>query len=200
MRTNRIAMALPVVFAAFVASACGGGQTASPTQTVTVTAPTSPTPSETSTSSAPTAAETSPTPPSPTQSTSGDTFAFGDSVKSAEIGTTLTVSKPSSFTLSDTASCGGQEGKQAALVWTITIENTGSQKFDVSQVLTSVQSGNAEASQCFDSAQGINSAPSTDLMPGRTVSWQVVFQVAKPDDLVMQVNQDWQSDPIYFVS
>lgn len=64
----------------------------------------------------------------------------------------------------------------------------------------SAQSGNVEASQVFDSAQGMEGTPSTTLLPGRESVSTIVFAVTDPDDLVVEVTPGCEYDPAIFTS
>lgn len=99
-------------------------------------------------------------------------------------GVTLTVGKAKKFKPSDYAEV---KGAKAYRRYKITVVNKSSKSLDLALTYTTVQSGNKEAGQVFDTANGLEGSPSTKLLKGRESEWDVAFGLANPDDVVMEV-------------
>jgi hypothetical protein len=121
---------------------------------------------------------------------------FGDTAKWPN-GLTITVSKPTAFTPSDTSMGGGKHN----LRMTLTVVNGTPKPIEPILISTSMQSGDKEAEPVFDSAKGIEAAPSTKLLKGRQAKWDIAFAVKNPRDLVLEVGAgDFTSDSAIFTS
>lgn len=132
--------------------------------------------------------------PSPTKST---TAKFGQSFE-FENGISMTVSAPEPYTRDEYAS--GGEDAAAHLAFTVTIVNGSDANYDPSLFYATVQSGNTEAEQIFDSANGLNGSPSTAVLPGRETTFKIGFGVADPADLVMEVAPGFEYDAAIFTT
>ena len=146
----------------------------------------------------PTASSTSPT--SSTTSTTAANLRLGDSTK-WEDGLSVTLSKAEPFTPSDSAAILDPSAKAFVKI-NVTLVNGTAANFDPAVFHMSAQAGNKEAQQVFDSAKGINSSPSTMLLPTRETQFPVVFGVldAANPDLVVQVTPDFQHKAQVFTS
>ncbi len=92
-------------------------------------------------------------------------------------------------------------GKEKANVrFEIVIVNKTGKMFDPSMVSISMQSGNSEAEQIYDSAGGLSGSPSTPLLDGREAKFSVGFNVALATDLVMSVHTDFEHEATIFTS
>ncbi len=60
-----------------------------------------------------------------------------------------------------------------------------------------LQSGNQEASQVYDSQQ-LGDSPTATLLPGREVEYSIAFGVNDPADLVMEVAPDLSYQNVIF--
>lgn len=121
----------------------------------------------------------------------GDTAAYPD-------GLSVTVSDPKDYTPSSTSF--GSEGYPNSVQFTVKIVNKTGNSFDPSLLYASIQSGNTEGEQIFDSAKGLEGAPSTTVLDGRESTFPIAFGVQDPADLVLEINTgDWERDSTIFV-
>lgn len=120
----------------------------------------------------------------PSPETKVDTDAkFGETVSYE--GLDLQVSTGTPFTPSEYASTGDQPNNVS---YTVTIKNTGTEKYDPSLIYITASSAGSEAQEVFDTEGGYGGAPQTSVAPGATVSYKLGFNVANPDDVRMDVN------------
>ncbi|WP_146176492.1 hypothetical protein [Rhodococcus sp. OK519] len=101
-------------------------------------------------------------------------------------GVAVAVSQPAPFVPS--ASAAGYEAGGQAVIFTIAVVNGSQENYDPTLFTTSLQSGNREASQIFDSAKNLGGTPSTVVLPGREAEFQVAYAVSDPTDLVVEVS------------
>lgn len=114
-------------------------------------------------------------------------------------GVDLTVSKPKAFEPSNSA--GGADQFEHTVSLDVKLSNTGDEPLDPTLVYVSASSAEQEASAVFDVEKGIETPPTTDVMPGKSVTWTVVFNVADPKDLVVEVTPpDFSMEPVLFSS
>lgn len=161
---------------------------ASPAASASTSASASPS-SETEPSEEATSAE--PTSEAPSTPQFGETYSWDDGLE-------MTVSKPTAYKPSDSAA--GTEKFKNFLVFQVTIKNGSKEKFEPGLATISVSSGDEEGQEVFDSAKGIESAPSTSVQPGRSAKWKVVFAVKDPKDLTMDAAPDFTRESITFTS
>jgi hypothetical protein len=120
----------------------------------------------------------------------GQTFTF-------ENGLAVTVGVPQPFTPSETAAA---EEAPAYVSFPVTVVNGSNENYDPVLFNATLQSSNVEAAQVFDSEQGINGPPATTLLPGRESAFQVVFGVADPADLVLEVTPGFEYESAIFTN
>ena len=136
------------------------------------------------------AEEETTTEPAITTPTFGQAFSYDN-------GVTITVGEPKPYKPSNSAAGGGETN----VVFTVTVVNGTAAPYEISGDSISVQAGNREAEQIFDSAKGLEGTPTTPVLPGREAEFEVAFNVADPTDLVMAYQpNDYELDPIYFTS
>lgn len=112
-------------------------------------------------------------------------------------GVDLTVSKPKAFEPSNSA--GGAEKFQHTVSLDVKLTNTGDEPLDPTLVYVSASSAEEEASAVFDVEKGIDAPPTTNILPGKSVTWAVAFNVADPKDLVVEVTPpDFSMEPVLF--
>jgi len=139
-----------------------------------------------------TSATTSETPaPTDEPSTSDTTVTFGKAF-TWENGISATVSAPKAYRRSDTG-FGGESFKHA-VQFTITIVNRSGKAFDPSTATATVQSGDVEGDEIFDSAHGINGSPDTKILDGRQARYKVAFGVSNPKDIVFEFTPGFEYD------
>jgi len=120
----------------------------------------------------------------------GETFIYED-------GLSISVGPPNEFTPSETAVF---DPAPSYVKMTITITNDSDASFDTSWFLSSAQSGQHEASEVFDSTQGLEGPPYTSLLSGRSVSWDVGFGVDDPEDVVLEITPSLDHEDAVFIS
>ncbi|MFI6943104.1 DUF4190 domain-containing protein [Streptomyces sp. NPDC050418] len=105
---------------------------------------------------------------------SDDAAAFGDSYKYDD-GVVVTVSKPVSYTPDQYAA--GHEKGNKAFQFTITIENGGKEKLDISGALPSLRDGEgADAEMVFDGSNGTKPFNGS-VLPGKKATAKYAFSV-----------------------
>lgn len=92
------------------------------------------------------------------------------------------------------------DGAEEYLAFDVTIVNGSEETYDPAFFLASMQSGNTEAEEIFDSENGFEGSPSTSLLPGREAEFRIGFGVSDPDDLVMEVAPGFEYDAAVFTS
>lgn len=119
----------------------------------------------------------------------GQTYTYSD-------GLIITVTPPAPFTPSASAA-GLLPGNQTVAV-NVSITNGTGQNYIPGLFNVVAQSGTAQASEVFDSAQNILGAPTGAILPGRTVAFTAVFSVMNPGDVVVQVTPGLSHVPVIF--
>lgn len=119
----------------------------------------------------------------------GEAFTYDD-------GLTVTVSAPKPYKPSNSAAA----GKGEAVAFDITLVNNTGATFDPSLLSASLQSGNGQAEEIFDTAKGLNGSPMTKLLDGREAKWIIGYTVQDPNDLVLEVSPDFERESILYVS
>ena len=112
-------------------------------------------------------------------------------------GISVTVSAPKAYKPSDSAMTGKEKNN---VVFTITLVNKSGKVFDPTMFSASMQSGNTEAEQVFDSANDVGGSPQTKLLNGREAKFQIAFNVSNPKDLVMEVRPSFEHESVIFTS
>ncbi|RRQ29229.1 hypothetical protein DK926_04935 [Rhodococcus sp. Eu-32] len=124
-------------------------------------------------------------------STFGQAFTFRD-------GVAVGVSPPEPYFPSASASTDDPTGSFVA--FTVTIVNGSDKNYDPALFSASLQSGNAEGDQDFDTANGISGAPSTVILPSRESQFKIAFEASNPADLVLQVSPGFEYRDAIFTS
>lgn len=122
--------------------------------------------------------------PESTQATTADTPRFGDAF-TWDDGLTVKIGQPKKFK----PTYGATNGQQP-IRFKVTIVNGTESPFDPALFYATMQSGNEEAEQIFDTDSGLDSGPTTQLLPGREVVFDLGFNVKDPGDLVLEVKPD----------
>lgn len=117
---------------------------------------------------------------SPANPVFGDTYTYDN-------GLAVTVGEPTEFTPSEFAAAGEAT---AYLAFEFKVVNNTGENFDPALFFVTAQSGNAEAEQVFDTEQGFEGSPTTQLLDGREAVFTLGFGVDDPTDIVMEVNPD----------
>lgn len=111
-------------------------------------------------------------------------YKFGDTAKFD--GLTIGVSEPAAFTPSEYAYV-GENPTPNNVKMTVTITNTGSKAYDPVLTSTTVSSGSQESEAIIDTEANIGVPPTTKVLPGKSVSYDVAFNVADANDLQLDV-------------
>lgn len=179
---------------ALLLAACGGTEQAKPSATVTETVTVTAAPSESPDDET---SEPEPTPEGTTEPDDSDdgVTSFGDHFE-WEDGIQVFVSEPKPYRPSQYASTGKQPEN---LVVTIRIVNNGKKRYSPFDLSYSMQSGNREAQEIFDSPR-LEGAPETTLLPGREVEFESGWNVKDSRDLVLEVSPTFDHEPMYFTT
>lgn len=121
------------------------------------------------------------------QLTFGETFEWED-------GTTATVSKPVNYMPS--AYAAGGEGYQHHVKMTVKIVNGSSLPLDASFTSPTVSSGEREGDEIFD--DNVGGGPTANVLPGRTVSFDVAYGVDDPADVIAEFAPTWDHEYAYW--
>jgi hypothetical protein len=178
-----VAVALP----ALLLAACGTTGVVQPTVTVTANAP----------SGAATSADAPSEDPEGGTSSADDAQARFGQTYTYDNGLAVTVSSTAPFKPSETGICGKAS---AYVVFTVTVKNGTSERYDPGSFSTSLQSGQSEGKRCFDSAKDVAGSPSTALLTGRTVAWKEAYAVSDPNDLVLEATPGFDYGSVLFIS
>ena len=125
-----------------------------------------------------------------------DTLAFGETA-TFEDGLSVKVGKPQKFQPTEWASFDKAPGY---VKFKVTIVNGTKAAYDASGAFVTVQSGDTEAGEVFDTEAGLDGSPMTKVLPGRQSSYWVGFGVQSPKDIVMDFQVDWEHDAAVFTN
>lgn len=125
-----------------------------------------------------------------------DTLAFGETA-TFEDGISVTVGKPQKFQPTEWASF---DKAPSYVKFKVTIVNGTDAAYDASGAFVTVQSGDLEAGEVFDTERGLDGSPMTKVLPGRQSSYWVGFGVQTPKDIVMDFQVDWDHDAAVFTN
>ena len=137
------------------------------------------------------------TPGSPTATADGSDLATFGATYSWDDGLDVTVAPPTPFTPSEFAAA---EPAAAYVSLAVTIANRTGQPYDPTIFFVTMQSGDREADQVFDAANGFEGTPTTAILDGRDATFTVGFGVQDPNDLVLQVTPGLDYSPAYFTN
>ncbi len=118
-------------------------------------------------------------------------YAVGETATGSK--TDITLSKPRSFTTSAMASPGGVP----AIGYDVTIVNHGDQAVPPMSLSITASVGDKSSEQVFDSGGGYPGAPTTDLLPGKSVTFPVAF-VDNGGEVLVQFSAFFDGDKVYF--
>jgi hypothetical protein len=187
---RRLALGLLAVLIASLCSACLATTEGSPDEippAVENRAPASEPPESVSRppSSEPTASPHRPPSSEPTESEKPErkTLPFGKSY-TWDDGVTVTVGKPQKFKPSAYTVV---DKTKRYLRFAVTVVNKSNKPIDLGLTYISVQSGNKQASEVFDSGTSLRGPPDTKVLKGRASQFEVGFAVTDPKDVVMEV-------------
>src|SRR5690625_3882480 len=141
--------------------------------------------------SAPTSEPTPEPDPEPSAEPFGSTWAWVDGLE-------VSVTKPTPFTPSTWAS--GGESYDSHVKFDVTITNGTGQAFDPSMALVYASGAGVEGEEVFDSEGGLDGSPMTRVLPGQSVTWTVGFGIGGSNDLVIQVEPDFEHEAAIFTA
>ncbi len=113
-------------------------------------------------------------------------------------GVSVAVGEPTVYEPSSSAT--GTEPGKTYVVITFTIGNGSDKVYDSAEFRVSVQSGDTEAAQVYDSAKGVVGAPSTQLLVGQETKLSLAFAVPDPAALVVLVAPGFDYEGVLFTS
>lgn len=120
----------------------------------------------------------------------GNGFTWDDGIK-------VVIGKPKEFTPSEYAMF---EPANKYIVFEITLTNGTDQPFDPTMVYVTGSSGGQEAVEVYDSDGDMKASPSTRVLPGKSVTWDIAFGVETAKDTVLEVTPDFDHAPALFVA
>lgn len=113
----------------------------------------------------------------------------------AEAAVDVVIGKPKAYEMSMS---GAGDANLPAVSMEIKLTNTGDKPFDPSLVYMTASSAEQEASEIIDTANGIEGAPMTPVLPGKSVKWTVAYNVADAGDVLVQLSPDFSLEPVLF--
>jgi hypothetical protein len=134
-----------------------------------------------------------PIPSTPEQSAPVDReLSFGQIFHGAR--STVMMSEPTTFTPSETAAA--DPGRHVAL--TVTVENQGTDVMLAYEFISSAACGGVTAPEIYDTENGLEGLPPSDVLPGRKVSWKIGYTVPQ-QKCELIVTLTFGADSLYFV-
>ena len=119
----------------------------------------------------------------------GETFTWED-------GTTARIEAPQPFQKSEWAA--GGEGYSNTISFKVTVTNGSDAPLDASFTSPNVTSGEREGDEIFDDEVG--GGPTSDILPGRTVTFTVAYGVDDPADIVAEFAPTWDHQAAYWTT
>jgi len=135
------------------------------------------------------AAQPSPTPNADATGEFGGTSTYPD-------GVAVSLAVPTPYTPSENSFDPRDAAAYVAI--DVTVTNGGTENYDPATLFLTAQSGDEPAEQVIDVRQDITGAPQTTVLPGRSVTFPVVFGVADPSDLVVEVTPGFDYESAIF--
>lgn len=198
MKKTTLRLTTLTVAAAFALTGCAGTIPGDPSEDTTSTSSSSSedlvdtNPEADAAEDAP--ADEEPVEDSPTEDPVADYQVTFDETFEWEDGTKATISKPVNYTPSTYAA--GGEGYQHHVKMTVKIVNDSSLPLDASFTSPNVTSGEREGDEIFD--DNVGGGPTSSILPGRTVSFDVAYGVDDPADVVAEFSPTWDHDYAYW--
>ena len=191
---------LLLMAAALLLTSCGGSDdpsaTAAETVTVTATVTATETVSVSETVTASPQAEEVKTPTNSGVTAFGDTYIYPNNLE-------LTVGEPTEFAPSSDSEymfANVKKRGEAFMRFPVTIHNKTGAIYDASEFLTNAQTGSREAGEVWDELAGIESSPDLQVLPGKTLKFDIGYGVDKDQDFVLVVSAVWDFDDAIFAS
>ncbi len=138
----------------------------------------------------PTASSDANTSSSPATSAAESTISKFGQAFTFRNGLSVSVGLPEPYTPSPTASTSSIDSQYVA--FTVNVVNGSSDIYEPASFTANLQSGNTEAQEVFDSANGYSGSPSTSVLPGRESQFGIAFEVADPTDLVLELSPGFE--------
>lgn len=115
-----------------------------------------------------------------------------------EQGLSVTIATPQPYEPS--AMAAGASGHDTSVSFAVTVRNGSSEVYKPIMMMLSVQSGHAPATRIYDVGRLQSLPPSSVVSPGRPVTFEVAFNVADPDDVVVSVKPGFEFKRAYFAA
>lgn len=113
-----------------------------------------------------------------------------------EDGVQVTISEPESYTPSEYAAA--TDDFTDYLRFVVKLKNDGSDVYDPTMFMLSASSGGVEARRIFDSSNEVGSAPSTKVLPGKSIRFAVAFGVNDPSEVLVELSPGYDYDSVLF--
>lgn len=133
--------------------------------------------------------------PEPSSEADSMVVGLGESF-SWEDGTTALIEAPQPFQKSEWAA--GGEGYDHTVSFKVTVTNGSDAPLDASFTSPNVTSGEREGSEIFDDEVG--GGPTSNILPGRTVTFTVAYGVDDPADVVAEFAPTWDHQAAYWTT
>lgn len=132
-------------------------------------------------------------------SSDGDTFQMGKDVAEYPDGLAMSVSAPAAFTPNDYA-FGVKKGARNFST-TLKLTNGGTSNFSAFGAAPTTTAGEVPCEGIFDSGSGMNGAPTSMVLPQKSLTWKVAFscEAKAGADLTLQVSPGFTQSPSVFV-
>lgn len=121
---------------------------------------------------------------------------FGQQVETGDLA--ITVSEPQEF--QPTRWAAGGEKSDYSIRFTVTVLNNGTTPYEPVELFTTLQSGNEESEEIFDTDSGLEGSPMTPVLPGREVTFDIGYGVNNMKDLVLNVSPSFTTESVLFTS
>lgn len=130
---------------------------------------------------------------------SSDTAHFGQAFKYQD-GLKVIVGKPAQFQPGSLVHDLEDKRHRYYVKFQVTIINGSNKRYEQTVFSTTLQDGQREGEEIFDSEHGFDGSPNTVLLPGRSSKFKIGYGVDDARDLVMQVSVDFDHADAIFTS
>lgn len=122
----------------------------------------------------------------------GDTWAYDD-------GLTVTIGEPEPIEPAEWARF--DEDAQAHLKFEVRVENSTGDDYKPNLIVTTASSGGREAQAVYDMSHDLDGSPTTTVLDGGSVTYNIGFSVADPDDVHVEFRDfDFNRPSVIFVN
>ena len=115
-----------------------------------------------------------------------------------EDGMQVTIGKLEPFKPSDTAAF--DEDDERFVKFHVIIKNGTKKRFDPSSFSTTAATGDRDAEQVFDSANGVSGGPESKILPGRSKNFDIGYGIDRGKDFVLEVAPGYDYEAALYAS